>query len=159
MYGEKGKGRDRGKEGLPGALIPLPTFASILLPSITEGKTSALQEIQQLLTFVIVGGGPTGVEVAAELYDMINEDLKKVYPKLMKHVSLKLVELQDHVLSTYDRAISEYTKTEFERYLVLPLQALTDCHSRESLSPVVAVASRISVYIRRRTHSLPSLKR
>ena len=65
---------------------------------------------------MIVGGGPTGVEVAAELYDMISEDLKKVYPKLMQYVSIKLVELQDHVLSTYDRAISAYTKTEFERY-------------------------------------------
>lgn len=54
--------------------------------------------------------------MAAELYDMISEDLKKVYPKLMKYVSIKLVELQDHVLSTYDRAISAYTKTEFERY-------------------------------------------
>ena len=64
---------------------------------------------------MIVGGGPTGVEVSAELHDMINEDLKKVYPKLMKYVNIKLVELQDHVLSTYDRAISAYTKTEFER--------------------------------------------
>ena len=84
-------------------------------------KLSCLQEIQQLLTFVIVGGGPTGVEVAAELHDMISEDLKKVYPKLMKYVSIKLVELQDHVLSTYDRAISAYTKTEFERYFVVSL--------------------------------------
>ena len=30
-----------------------------------------MQERQKLLSFVIVGGGPTGVEVAAELHDMI----------------------------------------------------------------------------------------
>ena len=30
-----------------------------------------MQERQKLLSFVMVGGGPTGVEVAAELHDMI----------------------------------------------------------------------------------------
>lgn len=55
------------------------------------------------------------MEVAAELHDMINEDLKKVYPDLMPFVSIKLIELQDHVLSTYDRAISDFTRQEFER--------------------------------------------
>jgi hypothetical protein len=34
------------------------------------------QERKKLLSFVIVGGGPTGVEVAAELYDMIQDDLR-----------------------------------------------------------------------------------
>ena len=57
-------------------------------------RSCLLQERLQLLTFVIVGGGPTGVEVAAELHDMITEDLKKVYPQLMRFVSIKLVELQ-----------------------------------------------------------------
>ena len=85
------------------------------------------QEIQQRLTFVIVGGGPTGVEVAAEMHDMINEDLKKVYPTLMKYVSIKLVELMSHVLSTYDRAISEYTKTEFDRYDTLMWRGHLHC--------------------------------
>jgi NADH dehydrogenase FAD-containing subunit len=32
---------------------------------------SSHQERKKLLSFVIVGGGPTGVEVAAELHDMI----------------------------------------------------------------------------------------
>lgn len=38
------------------------------------------QERKKLLSFVIVGGGPTGVEVAAELHDLITEDLSKLYP-------------------------------------------------------------------------------
>jgi hypothetical protein len=33
---------------------------------------------------VVVGGGPTGVEVAAELHDMIYDDLKDLYPKVIK---------------------------------------------------------------------------
>lgn len=37
-----------------------------------------MQDRQRLLSFVVVGGGPTGVEVAAELHDMIRDDLVKV---------------------------------------------------------------------------------
>lgn len=37
------------------------------------------QERKRLLSFVVVGGGPTGVEVAAELYDMIHDDLRWVH--------------------------------------------------------------------------------
>ncbi len=33
-------------------------------------------ERKKLLSFVVVGGGPTGVEVAAEMYDMVHEDLR-----------------------------------------------------------------------------------
>eukprot|EP00889_Picochlorum_renovo_P004962 jgi/Picre1/31992/NNA_007340.t1 len=62
------------------------------------------EERQKLLSFVIVGGGPTGVEVAAELYDLIENDLSKLYPDIVDDVKIRVVELMDHVLSTYDRA-------------------------------------------------------
>lgn len=70
---------------------------------------------KQLLSFVLVGGGPTGVEVAAELYDMINDDLSKLYPDLMEFVDITIIDLLDHVLSTYDRRISDYTRAQFQR--------------------------------------------
>ena len=73
------------------------------------------EERQKLLSFVIVGGGPTGVEVAAELYDLIESDLSKLYPDIVKDVKIRVVELMDHVLSTYDRAISNYTADIFKR--------------------------------------------
>jgi NADH dehydrogenase FAD-containing subunit len=47
-----------------------PTLASkvrCLLPA-------RAQDRKRILSFVIVGGGPTGVEVAAELHDMIFDD-------------------------------------------------------------------------------------
>lgn len=34
------------------------------------------EERKRLLSFVVCGGGPTGVEVAAEMHDMIFDDLK-----------------------------------------------------------------------------------
>ena len=64
---------------------------------------------------MIVGGGPTGVEVAAELHDMVVDDLRKIYPDLVPYVRIRIIELQDHVLSTYDREISNYTAQEFSR--------------------------------------------
>jgi len=41
------------------------------LPSISQ------EERKRLLSFVVCGGGPTGVEFASELYDMIHEDVLK----------------------------------------------------------------------------------
>ena len=38
----------------------------------------AVQMREQLLSFVVTGGGPTGVEVAAELHDMVLDDMRKV---------------------------------------------------------------------------------
>jgi len=42
-------------------------FERASLPSTTKGDASAMLHV------VIVGGGPTGVEFGAELYDFINE--------------------------------------------------------------------------------------
>ena len=87
-------------------------YKTVLLPQ--------MQEREQLLSFVVVGGGPTGVEVAAELHDMVADDLRKIYPELMPYVRIRVIELQDHVLSTYDREISKYTAQEFSRQAQLP---------------------------------------
>lgn len=74
-----------------------------------------MQERAKLLSFVIVGGGPTGVEVAAEMYDMMTQDMKRLYPELMPSVKIRVVELMDYVLSSYDRKLGEYTADLFKR--------------------------------------------
>mmetsp|Transcript_9846 Transcript_9846/g.24576 ORF Transcript_9846/g.24576 Transcript_9846/m.24576 type:complete len:605 (-) Transcript_9846:893-2707(-) len=84
-------------------------FERAALPATPES------ERKRLLSFVVVGGGPTGVEVAAEMYDMVHDDLRKLYPNLIQDVQIRVVELMDHVLSTYDRAISIYTADQFKR--------------------------------------------
>lgn len=38
------------------------------------------EEIDRLLHMVVVGGGPTGIEYAAELHDFLEEDLTRWYP-------------------------------------------------------------------------------
>ncbi|KAK9466943.1 hypothetical protein V1512DRAFT_207541 [Lipomyces arxii] len=73
-------------------------------------------ERKRLLSFVVCGGGPTGVEFAAELYDLLNEDLTKVYPKILRNlVSVHVVQSQGHILNTYDEKISTYAQERFKK--------------------------------------------
>ena len=44
----------------------------------------------KLLHFVIVGGGPTGVEFGAELYDFITEDVARLFPQIKEDVHVSL---------------------------------------------------------------------
>jgi len=46
---------------------------------------------------------------------MIHDDLIKLYPALVNDCQIRIVELMDHVLSTYDRKISLYTADQFKR--------------------------------------------
>jgi NADH:ubiquinone reductase (non-electrogenic) len=39
----------------------------------------------------------------------------KVYPNLYKEAEIRIIELMDYVLSTYDRAIGVYTAEQFKR--------------------------------------------
>jgi len=86
-------------------LIDLVETASI------PGQTQA--ERKRLLNFVVVGGGPTGVEFAAEVQDFLREDVGKIYPVVKDDVRVTLVQSRDHILNTYDQTISEYTEKQF----------------------------------------------
>lgn len=74
------------------------------------------EKARELLSFVVIGAGPTGTELAAELYDMVYEDVAKMFPrKLLEDVSIKIIDLQERILSTYDRRIAEYATDFFKR--------------------------------------------
>jgi len=72
-------------------------------------------ERKRLLTFVVVGGGPNGVEFAAELHDFLVEDLKRIYPSLFPDVRIILLEAGKQILTTFDRSLSEFTTQHFRR--------------------------------------------
>ena len=72
------------------------------------------EERRRLLSFVVSGGGPTGVEFAAELYDMLNEDLIKFYPRILRNeISVHVIQSRGHILNTYDEALSIYAEQRF----------------------------------------------
>ena len=76
--------------------------------------TTSDEERKRLLSFVVSGGGPTGVEFAAELYDMLNEDLCKFYPRILRNeISVHVIQSRSHILNTYDEALSKYAEERF----------------------------------------------
>lgn len=77
--------------------------------------TTSDEERKKLLSFVVCGGGPTGVEMAAEIYDLMNEDLPRLFPKILRQeVSIHIIQSRSHILNTYDNAISEYAMKRFK---------------------------------------------
>lgn len=77
--------------------------------------TTPDEERKRLLSFVISGGGPTGVEFAAELYDMLNEDLLRSFPRILRNeISVHVIQSRGHILNTYDEALSIYAEKRFE---------------------------------------------
>ncbi|XAR68047.1 NADH:ubiquinone reductase (non-electrogenic) [Bertholletia excelsa] len=84
-------------------------FERASLPIISD------EERKRILNFVVVGGGPTGVEFAAELHDFVIEDLAKLYPTVKKYVKITLFEAADHILNMFDKRITAFAEEKFQR--------------------------------------------
>jgi NADH:ubiquinone reductase (non-electrogenic) len=84
-------------------------FENASLPGLSE------EEKRNQLRFVVCGGGPTGVEFAAEMHDFIEEDVKKKYKELEQYVEIVLIEARAGILATFDKKLSEYTMKIFKR--------------------------------------------
>ncbi|KAG0690680.1 NADH:ubiquinone oxidoreductase [Pichia californica] len=82
--------------------------ASRLLPKDSDDR-------KRLLSFVVCGGGPTGVELAAEIKDYIYQDLSKFIPGIENEMSVTLIEAQHNVLSMFHPRLIEYTKDVFKQ--------------------------------------------
>ncbi|RKO99817.1 hypothetical protein CXG81DRAFT_30109 [Caulochytrium protostelioides] len=73
--------------------------------------TTPPDDKKRLLSFVVAGGGPTGIEFAAELYDFLNDDLIHYFPELINdYVSVTIIQSGDHILNTFSEAVSEYAE-------------------------------------------------
>jgi NADH dehydrogenase len=71
---------------------------------------------RNLLTFAIVGGGPTGVEMAGALSELIRHVLKKDYPNLdLAEVRVLLLEAGDSLLATFDPSLREAALRSLQR--------------------------------------------
>lgn len=65
-------------------------------------KAAAGERDDGALTFVVVGGGPTGVETAGALAELFAMVFRKDYPELdVSRARILLVELQDHLLGPF----------------------------------------------------------
>jgi len=62
--------------------------------------------IKECLTFVVVGGGPTGVELSGELTDFLQSEGKRLYPDLVQYIKVHMFTFD--VLNTFDRELQEH---------------------------------------------------
>ena len=70
---------------------------------------------RDLLHFAVVGGGPTGIEWAAELHDLIHDDLGRIYPQLLPFVKITVYDVAPKVLPMFDQALATYAMEHFGR--------------------------------------------
>ncbi|CAK7228706.1 hypothetical protein SEUCBS140593_007002 [Sporothrix eucalyptigena] len=70
------------------------------------GSSEARQ--RQLLHVIVVGGGPTGIEVAAELTDLFDHDIGVLFPHLKGKASVSVHDVAPQILAPFDRKLSEY---------------------------------------------------
>ncbi|HET9328503.1 MAG TPA: FAD-dependent oxidoreductase [Candidatus Eisenbacteria bacterium] len=79
-------------------------------------QAQSVEQRRRLLSFAVVGGGVTGVEVAAELIEMARETLLPHYPSLSaSDLSITLLEASDRLVRTARPAHSEYVLRFLER--------------------------------------------
>jgi NADH:quinone reductase (non-electrogenic) len=85
-----------------------------------------------LLTFVIVGAGPTGVELAGAIAELIHQVLRKDYPMLdMSKTRVVLVEAIDRVLAAFPESLQRSARRRLEQLgvevmLNAPVKAVSD---------------------------------
>ena len=72
-------------------------------------------EKKRLLTFVVVGGGPTSIEFTSELYDFLHLDVTRWYPELANCYRVVLIEAGKHLLGAFDESLSNYVEKLFQK--------------------------------------------
>jgi len=85
-----------------------------ILKTFEDTIVAGPDELQSLLNFVIVGGGPTGVELAGAMAEMKKNILPKDYPGVdFSRFTIYLLEGSPHTLN----AMSEVSKIKSQQYL------------------------------------------
>ncbi|KAH8591210.1 pyridine nucleotide-disulfide oxidoreductase-domain-containing protein [Bisporella sp. PMI_857] len=94
-------------------------FEKASIPGLSE------QQQRDLLHFVIVGAGPTGVEVSSELSDLFDEGYAQLYPHLKGLVTITVHDVADKVLSGFDTKLQDYAMSSFTKR---KMEVLTGSH-------------------------------
>jgi NADH:ubiquinone reductase (non-electrogenic) len=85
-------------------------LASALHATAASAPPSALpgieEEVSRLLSWVVIGGGPTGVELSAELADFARAEVARYYPALAPRVKITLLEATDRILGVFNPTLA-----------------------------------------------------
>lgn len=112
-------GHDHWESHAPGlkTLAQATEIRRRVLDAFEKAETaSSADERRAYLTFVVVGGGPTGVELAGALGEMsrytLAKDFRRIDPRLTRVI---LIEAGPRILGSFDRALSAAATRDLER--------------------------------------------
>ena len=89
---------------------------SINLEVATNGGSGLISpaEIRKRLHVIIVGGGPTGIEFGAEVYDFMKADIKKKFPDIANHVRVSIIDA-GKILSMFDEGLQNKAQEKIRK--------------------------------------------
>lgn len=105
----------------------------ILLSYEKAERLNDVKEIEKYLTFVIVGGGPTGVELAGAIAEIANKTMMKDFRKIdPSKTKIILVEADNRILTLYHPGLSSKAKKSLEKLgvTVLTGKKVTDISNK-----------------------------
>ncbi len=75
-----------------------------------------LERRRKLLSFVVIGGGPTGVELSGAFSELIHHVLRKDYPSLeVEKARIILVEAVDYLLAPFPEGLRKVARRQLEK--------------------------------------------
>ncbi|KAG8942832.1 NADH:ubiquinone oxidoreductase [Tulasnella sp. 424] len=86
---------------------------------------------------IVVGGGPTGLELSAELHDFLKADLRSRYLELVDKLKVTLVEALPNVLPMFSQKLIQYTESTCKEYPLF-ISKSTHGHGKFADSNVLA---------------------
>jgi len=87
-------------------------FGAFELAEIAETE----EEIERLLTFVVVGAGPTGVEMAGQIAELAHRTLSKDFRRInTRQARVILLDAAPQVLPPFGEKLGRKTKTDLEK--------------------------------------------
>lgn len=104
----------------------------ILLSLEQAEKTPVLEDRKPFLTFVVIGGGPTGVEMAGSIAEIAKRNMMREYRNFHKNeTTVYLVEAAGGVLNGFSESLSQnaldtLTKMGVQVILNSPVQEITE---------------------------------
>ena len=70
---------------------------------------------RELLHVAVVGGGPTGIELTAELDDLSKNELKDLYPEVAQHLRISIYDVAPNILGGYEKKLHEYATAQLQK--------------------------------------------
>ncbi|KAL8989643.1 MAG: hypothetical protein Q9169_008316 [Polycauliona sp. 2 TL-2023] len=90
---------------------------------------------KELLHVAIVGGGPTGVEITAELDDLANHELRDLYPDVAPYLHISIYDVAPHILGQYDRKLHEYANEALvRRHVAVETNSIIEKVDRDAIT-------------------------